>query len=200
MSNFSSWLRILLLLLPLPIVFSTTIVSSEECPPWYSYNTTTNHCQCYQGNWLGKDIHCSEDGILLEVGNCMTYERNVGTFFAKCYYFQLPCGNITADGYFQLPNNVSELNDYMCGHMNRKGIVCSECIDGFGPSVMSFGYKCANCSKAWSGMALYILVELVPITVFYILILTFWINMTSAPMTGFILYSQLVVYTIFKDQ
>ena len=87
----------------------------------------------------------------------------------------------------------------MCGHMNRKGVVCSECIDGFGPSVMSFGYKCANCSKPWSGVTLYLLVEFIPVTVFYFLILTFRINMTSVPMTGFILYSQLMVYTIFKD-
>ena len=57
--------------------------------------------------------------------------------------------------FVQLPSNVCELNDYMCGHMNRKGIVCSECVDGFGPYVTSFGYKCANCSKPWSGVALY---------------------------------------------
>ena len=116
-SHLSSWLRILLLLLPLPIAFSTTIVSSEECPPWYFYNTTTNHCQCYHGNRLEKGIHCNEDGILLEVGNCMTYKRNVGSFFVRCYHFQLPYGNITADGYFQLATNVSEVNDYV--HMNR---------------------------------------------------------------------------------
>ena len=200
-SMYRCWCPVLLLLLvSLPIVFSTSMVSSdEECPPWYFYNTTTNHCQCYHGDRLEMDILCNEDSILLEVGNCMTYERNIGTFFARCYYFQLPNGNITADGYFQIPNNVSELNDYMCGHMNRKGVVCSECIDGFGPTVTSFGYKCTNCSKAWSGVALYILVEFVPITIFYVLVLTFRINMTSAPMTCFILYSQLMVYLIFKD-
>ena len=200
-SKLSTWLKIVLVLLALPLLASSRIVSNdEECPPWFFYNTATNHCQCYHGHHLEEDIHCNEDGILLKVGNCMTYKRNVGTFFARCYYFQLPYSNTTADGYFHLPSNVSELNDYMCGHnMNRKGLVCSECIDGFGPSVTSFGYKCANCSEPWSGVALYILVEFVPITIFYLLILTFRISMTSAPMTCFILYSQLMVYVIFKD-
>ena len=40
---------------------------------------------------------------------------------------------ISEPGFISLPENVSELNDYMCGPMNRKGLVCSECIDGFGP-------------------------------------------------------------------
>ena len=114
------------------------IVSSEEWPLWHFYNNNTNHCQHYQchGNLLGKDIHCNDDGILLIVGNCMIY---LGTFFAGCYYFQLPYGNIIANGYCQLPSNVSKMNDFMRGH--QKGIVCSECVDGFGPSVMPFGYS-----------------------------------------------------------
>ena len=198
LSTISSCLRVVLLL-TLSITVSSKIVSTEECPPWFVYDNATRHCQCYHGNHLGKDIHCNENGVLIEVGNCMTYERNVGTYFAKCYYFELPHSNVTPNGFFHLPNNVSDLNYYMCGHMNRKGLVCSECIDDFGPSVTSFGYKCANCSNSWSGVTLYIIVEFVPITVFYLLILTFRINMTSAPMTCFILYSQVMVYGIFKD-
>ena len=74
----------------------------------------------------------------------MTYEKYVGTFLAKCFDFQLPYGNITADGQFLLPSNVSQLNDYMCGPMN---IVCSECIDGYGPSVTSYEYKINGFAK-----------------------------------------------------
>ena len=115
------------------------------------------------------------------------------------YIFQLPHGNFTNDGYFTLPTNVSELNKYMCGPMKRRGLVCSECIDGFGPSVMSIGYECVKCSHSWRGVLLYIVVEFGPSTIFYFIILIFRINMTSAPMTLFIMYSQLILYAVLKE-
>ena len=173
--------------------------SNTECPPWFFYNTTTNHCQCYHNQHLDKDIHCTKTGVYIGLGNCMTYEENVGTFFAKCFYFQLPHGSVLASGYLPLLRNVSELNDFMCGLMQRKGRVCSECIDGFGPSVTSFGYKCTKCSDSWKSLLLYALVEFGPTTIFYFLVLTLRISMTSSPMNCFIFYSQLMVYTIFKD-
>ena len=173
--------------------------SSTDCPPWLFYNTTTNQCQCYHNQHLDRDIHCTEAGAYIGLGNCMTYEENVGTFFAKCFYFQLPHGSVLASGYLPLPRNVSELNDFICGPMHRKGRVCSECVDNFGPSVTSFGYKCTKCSDLWKNLLLYALVEFGPTTIFYFLVLTLRISMTSSPMTCFIFYSQLVMYTTFKD-
>ena len=82
----------------------------------------------------------------------------------------------------QLPQNLSQLNDRMCSPMNRKGLVCSECADGFGPSVTSFGYRCANCTDAWYGVPLFLFLEFVPITIFYIICLAIQISVTSAPM------------------
>ena len=66
----------------------------------------------------------------------MTYNNNGSTFFAECYYFQLNHGNsnISFDGFLKLPNNASELNDYMCGPMKRRGLVCSKCMNGYRPS------------------------------------------------------------------
>ena len=90
----------------------------------------------------------------------------------------------------------SELNDYMCGPLNRKGRVCSECKDGFGPAVGSFGFQiqCSNCTASgWYGILLYMVLEIVPVTIFYfVLILVFQINITPAPMTCYIMYSQLI--------
>ena len=73
--------------------------------------------------------------------------------------------------------------------LNRKGFVCSECADGFGPLVTSFGYKCANCTDAWYGVPLF------PITVFYLIILVFQISVMSAPMPCFIIYAQSIFVT-----
>ena len=80
----------------------------------------------------------------------------------------------------------------MCGPLSRKGLVCSECADGLGPSVTSFGYRCVNCTDAWYGVPLFLLLEFVPITVLYLVILVFQISITSAPMPCFIMYAQFI--------
>jgi hypothetical protein len=79
--------------------------------------------------------------------------------------------------------------------MNRKGRVCSECVDGYGPAVMSVGFdiQCANCTGTWYGILLFLFLEFFPATIFYLIILMFQVNITSGTITCYILYSQLIV-------
>ena len=144
-------------------------------------------------------VKCTDQGVLLSFGYCAT-ETNRDIYITRCHYFQLDGHNITEPGYIRLPNNISKLNDYMCGPMSRKGFVCKDCIDGFGPSVTSLGYKCSNCTDVWYGIPLYLAVELIPITLFYLIILIFKVHLTSAPMVLFILYNQLLMYEICFQQ
>ena len=138
---------------------------------------------------------CTDHGVLLRFGYCAT-EADGNIYIGHCHYFQLKGHNVTEPGYFRLPDNISELNDYMCGPMKRKGLLCKDCIDGFGPSVTSLGYKCSNCTDAWYGIPLYLAVELIPITLFYLIIVILKIHLTSAPMIFFILYHQIFMYEI----
>ena len=101
-----------------------------------------------------KQLHCNQSELLLDCGYCVTYNENLKALsIFNCPYFQLDCYNHARyNGHrncivIQLPRNLSQLNDYMCGPLNGEGLVCSECADGIGPSVTSFGYRCANCSK-----------------------------------------------------
>ena len=96
-----------------------------------------------------------------------------------------------------LPRNLSQLNGYMCGPLNRKGLVCSECADGFGPSVTSVGYRCANCSETRYAVPFFLFLEFVPLTTFYLICLyyLFHIHVTSAPMPCFILLAQSIIFT-----
>ena len=144
---------------------------------------------------------CTSQGVLLKLGYCATYKEGEGIFISNCPYFQLEGHNVTnrEAGYICLPDNISELNDYMCGPMNRKGLLCKECIDEFGPSVTSLGYKCSNCTDAWYGIPLYIAVELFPVTLFYLIILIFRIHLASAPMVLFILHCHLIMYILLLN-
>ena len=142
-------------------------------------------------------VKCTKQGALLKFGYCMTHTEGEGFFVGLCEYFKLSSfENVTKeDHYIVLPNNTFELNNFMCGPLNRKGRLCSECRDGFGPSVTSIGHTCSNCTNAWYGLPLYLFLEFVPITIFYFIVLCFKINVTSAPMVAFVFYCQIGVST-----
>ena len=169
-------------------------LTHDWCPPWFFYNATTNQCECFVSPDTNHIVKCTERGAVLKFGYCMTYEDGEGYFVGLCNYFKLNSYNKSDKaGYISLPSNASELNDYMCGPLNRKGIVCSECVDGFGYSVTSAEHTCSNCTNAWYGIPLYLFLEFVPITIFYFIILFFRINITTAPMVAFVFYSQIGV-------
>ena len=102
-----------------------------------------------------------------------------------------------------LPNNISELNPYMCGPLNRKDYLCNNCKNGYGPRVMSESASCVNmcyiCKDTWKDFLLYLCYTFIPLTVFYLIILVFQIRLTSAPMTCFIMYRQLVVLGFYEE-
>ena len=96
-------------------------------------------------------------------------------------------------GHVLLPKNLSQLNQYICSPLKRKGFLCSEYADGFGLSVTLFRNRCVNCTNAWHGVPLFLFLEFVPITVFYLIIVVFQISFTSPPMPCLIICSQFVV-------
>ena len=53
----------------------------------------------------------------------------------------------------------------------------------------SLGFKCTDCTNAWYGVPVYLVVEIVPVTIFYIVVLLFQLDLTSAPMTGLVMFS-----------
>ena len=173
----------------------TLSTNDENCPPWFFYNSTIGLCQCFES--LNIDVRCTNEGALLRFGRCMTYqdEENV-TLVGFCPYFHVDnfIDNITQGLFFNLPKNVSELNDYMCTPLNRKGYQCNECFEGYGISMTSLSYQCSDCDGVWYGIPLYLVVEFIPITIFYILILVYRWNVTTAPMTSYIMFSQFAFY------
>ena len=98
-------------------------------------------------------------------------KREKGLFYRSVWIVLAHDRNASDRLYLDLPGNLTDLNDFMCGPMSRKGLICSECIDGFAPAITSFGYQCSNCTEsAWYGVPLFLFLEFVPITVFYFII------------------------------
>ena len=168
----------------------------KDCPLLFHYDNETKRCECLSSLFNTFDhetsVMCSNDRVFLSYMFCLTHNKETNILSASfCTYFALDGHNISEPGFISLPENVSELNDYMCGPMNRKGIVCSECIDGYGPSVTSPNFRCSDCSNTWYSMPLYLLLELVPVSVFYLIMLIF-----QAPMISFVFYSNNILLII----
>ena len=192
---------VLIFLLSLCIEFSSSSSVSYASTDKESEGKCDDNCSfCpeYHGDWY--QFKCSPNNIELSIGYCMTRNEHGSLFVTKCPYFQLKGHNVSDPGNFKLPVNVSELNDYMCGPMNRKGFLCEDCVDGFAVSFTSIGHKCSNCTDAWYGIPLYLLIELAPITVFYLIILIFQVHITSAPMTYFIFCCSCIQYILVNDR
>ena len=109
--------------------------------------------------------------------------------FGKCFY---GCFDTIAGYHIELVEQL--LDKGICAQFNRKGILCGQCKDGYGPAVYSFSLKCVECgnSSHWTRVPLYILIAYGPLTVFLGVIVVFAVSVNSAPLHGWILVCQIV--------
>ena len=191
--NYRSYITFYVVWISLVCCACQDFQNDPDCPPWFFYNATAKECECYSSPSTDHIVKCTKREALLKLGYCMTYEEESGFHVGLCNNIQVSRLNLTPDNYIKLPSNISDLNDYMCGPMNRKGRICSQCVDGFGLAVFSVEQTCVNCIGVWYGIPLYLLIELVPITIFYFIVMFFHINITSAPMVAFVFYSQMAI-------
>ena len=169
-----------------------------ECPMWFNYSSATSDCQCFPF-W---SLRCDGKFASVDLGQILTYNSHkqlISTTTIRRGY--LGGYNMTKTGYILLPDDISELNQYMCGPLNRRDYLCGECRSRYGPA--AFLTSCTNvcyyCRDSCYDIILYISLEFIPITIFYLLVLVFQIQLTSAPMSCFIMYSQLIVLAFYEE-
>ena len=85
------------------------------------------------------------------------------------------------------------LNNSMCDDLDREKILCSSCKEGYGVAIYSGSWYCTPCTLGGYAWLLYIALETVPVTVFFLVVVFFNVRATSPPMTGFILFNQMLV-------
>ena len=182
--------------------FNLSNYNSIECPSvWFA---ATHNCQCIEALYL----NCEGEIAYADTHHILTYDSSRGIISAvKMRHKYLKGYNLTVtkDGLrgILLPNNISELNPYMCGPLNRKDYLCNDCKNGYGPATISDSASCSNkcysCKDTWYNVLLYLSLSFIPHTIFYVLILVFQVRLTSAPMTCFVMYSQLMVLTFYEE-
>ena len=176
-----------------------TYLYPQNVHRWYCFNNTNVDYESTFDCCKIKHLVCDDNGPALKAGHCATFDGNQQILsISTCYiYFDHSKYNITTSGVVSVPISLTDLNESVCAPLNRKGLVCSECKEGFGISVTSLGYRCINCtdhSDYWYAIPLFLFLEFVPVTLFYVFILTFQISITSPPMPCFIMIAQFIMH------
>ena len=175
------------------LVFVRISRGEHECPPWFNKvsETSTDFPQCVCSSAVKSIIYCNqkERTSYVKVGHC-TYQYLNQTVAANCPYV-FPHRLIHA-GFIRLPQNLSDLNSFTCGHLHREQgtLFCGGCTNGTGPSIYSFGSQCASCNML--NLLYYILLQYVPITIIFIGILWSRYGIVSPPMAYFVLYCNII--------
>ena len=164
----------------------------SECPNWYHRPPGSHHCQCAPA--LHGDIICSDDGVYIHVHFTMTWDSATNqTVAALSNYGYVNYSTITNRVYTLMPNDSQDLNETVCAPNNREGFLCENCVPGYGPT--AYSPKCMDCRKQSTLLAitLFLTLKLTPITVMFILLMIFRINIIQGPLFGYVLYCQTLV-------
>ena len=164
------------------------------CPTWFlpaTDDTGNDTCKC--GNKLDGIVHCDNatQQVYIHRCYCMSYNQDmsalvVGNCDYSCYHTTVPNSH-----YICLPSNASELENTLCQAYHREGQLCGQCNSNYTPPVYSYTLDCVQCSDYDYNWAKYIAAAFLPLTVFFVIVITFRVSATAGSMNAFILVSQL---------
>ena len=168
-------------------------VCQSECPTWFVPVNNNNTINCNCGDSLNGIVLCDENSntSMVRFQYCMAYnEVNNSTVAAHCpYHYHKPD---VQGSYVTLPQNVCTLNEFMCGGLNRTGLLCSNCKPGLGPAVFSYTLPCLKCLDSSYGWLLYMFLATFPTTVMFLVVIICQIRITAAPMNVLIFVCQVL--------
>ena len=171
--------------------------SNISCPTGLYYNTTTNKCQCDEFLVENQYISCNQQKNrgYIKSGVCLTTGATNNSYMGGlCPLTIGNWKNMTNRLWSELPSDPDMLNATMCGPYNREGLLCGKCLDGYGLPVYSLGVKCVNCSRfsTSASITLYVILEIVSTTLFFVFVTMFRLNVTSGPLLGYFLFCQVI--------
>ena len=170
---------------------------NHGCPPWFiPINNSSDRCKCGEPiHRPGRVVLCdpNTNQTLVRISYCMDYnEEDDEVFVGEC-----PFTNKKAEVqgmYVKFPQNVSELNPFLCSGLNRTGVMCSQCQEGLGTTIFSYSMQCLPCMSSGLGWTLYVFLATFPTTILFLVVLIFQCRcITSGPMNAYIFVCQLVV-------
>ena len=182
--------------------YNQITVTLKDCPLGYHFDKSHFSCMCSAEN-----PHTAYKGI--PKCNSSLYRAYIQRDYWAGFYnngedlelYTAPCAfqhcaiNSIPKLHHLLPAEASPvtLNKQMCAK-HTEGILCSECSSNYSAFFhSSSSIMCGSEDKCAYGMLFYILSEALPVVILFVLIIHFNISLTAGGVTGFVLFSQMVV-------
>lgn len=165
-------------------------VRAIECPPGHTIHNMYNICSCkFKGIW--KCNSTRKVAYIINgrwIGLCSDKQQCTGT---------CPVGFCMDNAFAYLNVSVNETFRVLCTK-NRKGKLCSECTANHTVYYHSYYFTCGSNSLCEYGILFYVLSEILPLTIIFIVIIMLNVSFTTGAVNGFILYTQIFNTFIIK--
>ena len=137
-------------------------------------------------------LECQLDSYVFPMqGYCVSKNNKSDTIIGSCpvgYTYPFEYSN---DG--PITNRLE--NEYFCG-FNRSGRLCGACVKDYRIPINSFYLDCIDCTHQSHhdhvpGLALFIILQMIPLTIMIILIIVLNVKLTIGSANGFLFYNQI---------
>ena len=189
----------------------TFAIELQECPPGYVQDKfqmaskVMNTCICSASSKEKRysGIHrCNDTNFvaLLQRGYWIGYDepgRSFGTesklvsgYCPRGYCFTNSPSDTLEREYYMPPNtSIAHLDRLICAG-RRTGVLCGRCVENYTSFYHSRTYKCKPAEKCEWGWLFYILSEIIPVTLLFVVIMVFNIKLTTGAFNAFLYYAQ----------
>ena len=176
------------------------IVKLLPCPP--GLQSMNNTCKCLADK--SSDTHlegidkCDKDNFTAhlrggywagylepKLGKATT--RKISTALCPIHFCDSPSQVFNGTW---LPINETKLTEVVCSP-NKTGVLCGNCTETHSVFFHDITFSCLENKKCNLGILLYLVSELLPATIFFLVIVSFDITFTSGAISGFIFYMQI---------
>ena len=177
---------------------------SMECPVWFEPRELDNGLHCLCNPSIEGYIACAQmnNTSFLHLGMAVGYNqtRNNKTAYVAAIPYIYPRKIVspkTLDINLK-SRTLKKAKEYLCGSLKRRQnmsdyLFCGRCEGDYGPAIYSYGIQCVKCS--WWALGKYFALQIFPITVFYLLVLIFKIDLTRPNMFHYIFFCNSITTT-----
>ena len=184
----------------LRILYAIYSITLSKCPPGYSVSVKKKECKCLSDKFEGIQCNSNKDDYssFVSAGTWVGYNKNELLLTSSCPNGYCDYTNVTHEynEVYKLPITLQPCS--LCTK-GRKGILCGKCLDGYSVRYHSEDYRCKKDSNQCTfGILMYIMTELLPVTVIFLLIIICNISFTSGALNSFILFAQIANFHSFN--
>ncbi len=169
-----------------------------SCPP--GFHVADGHCVCASGRTGYRFVlRCNDSqahirhhlwvGYIISsprLNDSLSEDKNWN--FTNLYSAPCPTQLCRYNAHI-LPNSSTDLNEAICRD-RKEGILCGRCANNYSTYYHSRDFTCGPNERCHLGILFYILSEIVPMAVLFVIVVTFDFSFTSGESVSFIFFTQ----------